>query len=104
MHIRSLEHLYQAMRFTHEVDLQGTFSQGRIPMESKRIARQWEACTRSDWMDIRLNAMRWSLRIELAQHMTRSWIAAEVGGISTELLDDFIAHEDAERPVGDAKT
>ena len=71
MHIRSSEHLYQAMRFTHEAEIQREVLRAKSPMESKRIARQWDACTRSDWMDIRVNAMRWALRTKLAHDMSR---------------------------------
>lgn len=71
MHVRSSEHLYQAMRFTHEAEIQRDVLQAKSPMESKRIAREWDAWTRSDWMDIRVNAMQWALRTKLAQHVSR---------------------------------
>lgn len=71
MHVRSSEHLYQAMRFTHEAEIQREVLQAKSPMNSKQISREWDALTRPDWMDIRVDAMRWALRTKLAQHVSR---------------------------------
>jgi len=69
MRIRSSEHLYQSMRFTHEPEIQRDVLTARTPMFSKRVSRERDAFTRSDWMDIRVNVMRWVLRVKLAQHI-----------------------------------
>lgn len=69
--IRSSEHLYQMMRFTHEPEIQELVRAARTPMQSKRVSREWTEMTRPDWDDIRVDVMRWTLRVKLSQHVKR---------------------------------
>lgn len=69
--IRSSEHLYQMMRFTHEPEIQEIVRAARTPMQSKRVSRNWTEFTRQDWDGIRVDVMRWVLRVKLSQHTKR---------------------------------
>ena len=69
--IRSSEHLYQAMRFTDEPEIQRDVIRARTPMESKKVSRSFDEFTRPDWFDIRIDVMRWALRVKLLSHATR---------------------------------
>jgi ribA/ribD-fused uncharacterized protein len=69
--VPSSEHLYQAMRFTHEPDIQRQVLETKSPMNAKKVAREWDEWTRSDWMEIRVDVMRWTLRTKLAQHVSQ---------------------------------
>lgn len=71
LRIRSSEHLYQMMRFTGEPEIQELVRQARTPMQSKRVSREWTEFTRPDWDDIRIDVMRWVLRVKPAQHAQR---------------------------------
>ncbi len=69
--IGSSEHLYQAMRYTHEPEIQQYVLKAKSPMAAKKISRDWNEFTRSDWMDIRVDVMRWALHVKLANHWER---------------------------------
>lgn len=70
MSIRSSENLYQAMRFTRAAEIQQEVLCAKSPMKSKRIAREWDEWTRPDWMQIRVDVMRWALRTKLGQNVS----------------------------------
>lgn len=69
--IRSSEHLYQAMRFTDEPEIQREVIQAQTPMASKKVSRSFDEFTRPDWFDIRVDVMRWALHVKLLNHATR---------------------------------
>ncbi|MYE45147.1 MAG: DUF1768 domain-containing protein [Chloroflexi bacterium] len=66
--IRSTEALYQCFRFPHRPDLQREIADQRSPMTAKMKSRRHLAHSRSDWNRVRIEAMRWCLRVKLAQH------------------------------------
>lgn len=59
--IPSSEHLYQAMRFPHLPDAQFQILDADSPKSCKTIARNFDAQTRDDWMEVRIDIMRWVL-------------------------------------------
>jgi len=66
--IRTTEALYQACRFPHLPDLQRAIVAERNPMRAKWTARAHAAQSRPDWAAVRVEVMRWCLRVKLAQH------------------------------------
>jgi ribA/ribD-fused uncharacterized protein len=66
--INSSEALYQACRFSHRPDLQSEIIAQPTPMSAKAASRLHLAETRTDWTEVRIDAMRWCLRVKLAQH------------------------------------
>lgn len=68
--IRSSEHLYQAMRFGHEPEIQNLVIAAKTPMFAKKCAREWDFATRPDWLEVRVDVMRWVLQVKLAQNAT----------------------------------
>ena len=68
--VRSSEHLYQAMRYTEEPEIQREVIQAKTPMDSKKVSRSFDEFTRSDWFDIRIDVMTWTLRVKLFHHAT----------------------------------
>ncbi len=69
--IYSSEALYQACRFPHEPTWQKEIISQRSPMAAKMKAKKdnrRKDYSRSDWQDIRLDLMRWVLRVKLAHH------------------------------------
>lgn len=66
--IRTSEALYQACRFPHLQDVQYTIIQQRSPMTAKMKSKPHRKKTRPDWFVVRVNIMRWCLRVKLAQN------------------------------------
>ena len=62
------EALYQACRFPDRPDVQRIVVEQRSPMSAKMKGRRYIKHTRSDWQKIRVNVMRWCLRVKLAQN------------------------------------
>ena len=59
------EALYQAMRFPHRADIQQAVCAQRNPMTSKKTAHNHISLTRTDWQDVNIDIMRWTLRVKL---------------------------------------
>ena len=66
--IRTSEALYQACRFPHEPEVQRLIIQQTSPMTAKMKSKPHRKKTRSDWDKVRVNIMRWCLRVKLAQN------------------------------------
>lgn len=66
--IRSSEALYQAMKFPHLPAVQLAILAERSPMSAKMRAKPHAARIREDWEAVKVDVMRWCLRVKLAQH------------------------------------
>ena len=66
--IRTSEALYQACRFPHLPDVQGLIIAQRSPMTAKMKGKPYRHDSRQDWNRVRVNVMRWCLRVKLAQN------------------------------------
>lgn len=66
--ILTSEALYQACRFPDRPDVQRLIIQQTSPMTAKMKSKPHRKETRSDWDKIRVNIMRWCLRVKLAQN------------------------------------
>lgn len=69
--ILTSEALYQACRFPHRPELQRVILSERSPMTAKMRTKPHREDTRPDWNKLRVDIMRWCLRVKLAQHPTR---------------------------------
>lgn len=69
--IRSSEALYQATKFPHLPEVQRAILHERSPMAAKMKAKPHAARIREDWEDVKVEVMRWVLRMKLAQHADR---------------------------------
>ena len=66
--IRTSEALYQACRFPHLPDVQRLIIAQRSPMTAKMKSKPYRHDSRADWNRVRVNVMRWCLRVKLAQN------------------------------------
>lgn len=64
--VKSSEALYQACKYPDNIDLQKKIIAANSPFTAKMYAKGKE--TRDDWFDVRVQVMRWCLRIKLAQN------------------------------------
>ena len=65
IHIRTSEALYQACRFPHIPELQRLIIAQSSPMTAKMKGKPYRDRSRSDWDRVRVNIMRWCLRVKL---------------------------------------
>ena len=67
IHIRTSEHLYQALRYPERADIQQEILDQASPMFAKRIAKknQYLPYCRKDWAVVQLDIMRWAIRTKL---------------------------------------
>ena len=68
IYIRTSEALYQACRFPHRPDVQRRIIDERSPMTAKMRSKPYRHDSRPDWDQIRVDVMRWCLRVKLAQN------------------------------------
>ena len=66
--IRTSEALYQVCRFPYRSDIQRMIIKERSPMTAKMRSKPFRKYTRMDWESVRVNVMRWCLRVKLAQN------------------------------------
>ncbi|EOB4247426.1 NADAR family protein [Vibrio metschnikovii] len=66
--IKSVEALYQACRFPHLPDVQKKILVQGSPMTAKMVGKPFREQSRSDWLSIRIQVMKWCLRVKLAQN------------------------------------
>ena len=66
--IRTSEALYQACRFPHLPDVQRLIIGMKSPMTAKMKSKPHRQNSRPDWEQVRVNIMRWCLRVKLAQN------------------------------------
>ena len=69
--IRSSEALYQACRFPNNPEFQKIIINQKSPMTAKMKSKSFTNDTRSDWMKVRVDVMRWCLHVKLVQNWTR---------------------------------
>ncbi len=62
------EALYQACRFPHRPEVQRLIIEQRSPITAKMKSKPYRQDSRPDWDRVRVNVMRWSLRVKLAQN------------------------------------
>ncbi len=66
--IRTTEALYQACRYPHLPKVQEDIFAERSPMTAKMVSRHHVKETRRDWDKIRIEVMRWCLKVKTLQH------------------------------------
>ena len=66
--IRTSEALYQACRFPHIPEVQRLIIGQRSPMSAKMKSKPYRCNSRPDWERVRVQIMRWCLRVKLAQN------------------------------------
>jgi len=66
--IGSSEALYQCMRFPHLPDVQRLVIAAPSPLAAKEACAPRREQSRADWTEVRVEVMRWCLRVKLAQH------------------------------------
>lgn len=71
VHIRTSEALYQACRFPHLPDVQRTIIEQKSPMTAKMKSRKHTEKSRPDWDKVRVDVMRYSLAVKLAQNFRK---------------------------------
>lgn len=69
--IRTSEALYQACRFPGRPDVQSRIIADLSPMSAKMRSKPFRGDTRPDWDSVRVQVMRWCLRVKLAQNWQR---------------------------------
>ena len=93
INIRSSEALYQACRFPHRSDLQSLVIKQKSPMTAKMKTKPYRNLTRPDWVRVRIEIMRWCLRVKLAQNwLNFSSLLIETGDrfiVEQSRKDDF---------------
>ncbi len=68
----SSEHLYQAMRYPTNPEIQFEIISQDNAMKAKMISNKYkEAYSRPDWDKIQIKVMRWALEIKLAQNWNK---------------------------------
>jgi type I restriction enzyme S subunit len=66
--ILTSEALYQACRFPHRPEVQALIIEQKSPMTAKMKSKPHRRDSRPDWNQVRVNVMRWCLRVKLAQN------------------------------------
>lgn len=66
--IRTSEALYQACRFPHLPDIQEMIIEQKSPMAAKMKGKPHRSNSRSDWDQVQVDIMRWSLHVKLLQN------------------------------------
>ena len=66
--ILTSEALYQACRFPHLIEVQQLIIAQASPMAAKMKSKPYRAQSRQKWDAVRVDIMRWCLKIKLAQH------------------------------------
>jgi ribA/ribD-fused uncharacterized protein len=66
--IPTVEHLYQAVRFPSNPEIQWDIINERSPMKAKWIGRKHIKLTRGDWESIQFKVMFWVLEVKLSQN------------------------------------
>ena len=69
--VRTSEALYQACRFPHLPEVQRLIIEHGSPMTAKMKSKRHRHDSRRDWNRVRVNVMRWCLRVKLAQNWDR---------------------------------
>jgi len=75
--ILTSEALYQACRYPHLPEVQGIIIAQKSPMTAKMKSKFYYSQSRTDWENIKIAIMRWSLRIKLAQNFMKFGLLLE---------------------------
>jgi ribA/ribD-fused uncharacterized protein len=70
-HIRTSEHLYQALRYPDHPDIQRAILAIPSPLIAKQTARESLALERPDWHEIKPDVMMWCLNLKLLHNRER---------------------------------
>ena len=65
------EALYQSMRYPHRPDIQKQIIGEKSPMAAKMKSKSCYSESRVDWEEIKVDIMRWCLRVKLAQNFIK---------------------------------
>jgi ribA/ribD-fused uncharacterized protein len=91
--ILTSEALYQACRFPHKPDLQREIISQKSPMAAKMKSKPHRRDSRPDWNEVRVDIMRWCLRVKLVQNWEKfSHLLLKTGDrpiVEQSLKDDF---------------
>lgn len=91
--IRTSEALYQACRFPHEPEVQRLILAQASPMAAKMKSKPHRHNTRPDWERVKVDIMRWCLRVKLVQNWEKfSQLLLETGErpiVEQSRRDDF---------------
>ena len=89
---RTSESLYQSCRYPDYPEVQRYVIDQTSPMMSKRVPNRSEL-TRKDWDEVRVEVMRWCLRVKLSQHLDEFggllWITEKRPIVEESKKDDF---------------
>jgi ribA/ribD-fused uncharacterized protein len=89
---RTSESLYQSCRYPDHPEVQRYVIDQTSPMMSKRVPHRSEL-TRKDWDEVRVEVMRWCLRVKLSQHLDEFggllWITERRPIVEESKKDDF---------------
>ncbi|MEN8218726.1 MAG: NADAR family protein [Pseudomonadota bacterium] len=66
--ILTSEAFYQACRYPHLPEVQSIIIDQKSPMTAKMKSKFYYSQSRTDWENIKIAVMRWSLRVKLAQN------------------------------------
>ncbi|HDR4441430.1 TPA: NADAR family protein [Bacillus cereus] len=66
--ILTSEALYQACRYPHLPGVQWQIIDQKSPMTAKMKSKKYKTDSRKDWDRVRLQIMRWSIRVKLVQN------------------------------------
>lgn len=75
--ILTSEALYQALRFPNNQKIQKEILHQKSPMTAKMVSKQHISETRADWEDVKVDIMRWCLKIKLAQNFLKFGLLLE---------------------------
>jgi len=67
--IKTVEALYQSMRFPHMPQLQNQIILEKSPMRVKMISNKYKRESRKDWEIVRLQIMKWCLNVKYSQNI-----------------------------------
>jgi ribA/ribD-fused uncharacterized protein len=91
--VPTAEALYQACRFPDDPDVQRVIIDQMSPMTAKMKSKKYRERTRRDWEDVRVNVMRWCLRIKLQNNWSTFGNVLERTGerqiVEESTKDDF---------------
>ena len=91
--VRTSEALYQACRFPKLPEVQRLIIKQESPMTAKMKSKRYRHDSRRDWNRVRVNVMRWCLRVKLVQNWDRfSKLLLDTGNrpiVEQSRRDDF---------------
>jgi ribA/ribD-fused uncharacterized protein len=101
--LRTSEALYQCCRYPHDPETQRWVLDQSSPMWTKKVPGR-DRRSRADWNEIRVEVMRWCLRVKLAQHLEKFgallWITEQRPIVEESHKDDFWGTLDPEKKNG----